>query len=135
MNGKPYHGARLVSAPYTVPRSFVDYAGMAEIVKDGIKRGLITPPLTLCDIESVKKELTAPRRNYGTGQCALCAKEYSKLSRVSVVCTPCKSAESKCPICSKMFVPYRKGRKNVSSCSTACGVELMKKTVKAKSKK
>lgn len=135
MNGKPYHGTRRATAPYVSPRFFIDYESMAQIVKEGIKKGLIIPPTTLSDIEVVKKQSNTQKRTYGTGKCVLCFKKYSKLSSTSVVCTPCKSVEIACPICSKMFVPYRKGRKNVSSCSTICGVESMKQTKRSKVKK
>jgi hypothetical protein len=135
MNGKPYHGTRRSTSPYVSQRSFIDYESMAQIVKEGIKKGLVIPPSPVTDAKDINNQLIRAKRTYGTGKCVLCSKEYTRYSNISLVCTPCKSAKASCPICSKAFVPYRKSTKNVSSCSSICGVERMKQTKRGKSKK
>lgn len=128
MNGKPYHGLKRTYAKYVSPKVSIDYEDMAKLVRQGIEKGLITPPSRLSDAVQIAKAALETKRTYGKAPCVLCGVTYSKLSTRSMVCTACKNVEVPCKICSKGFVPYRKGKRSTSTCSTKCGVELMKKT-------
>ena len=130
MNGKPYHGLRRPQTRVSSFKSNLDYEEIARIVQEGIAKGLVVPSATPCNIVEVRKQLSTPSKGFGKRDCTICGKEYIRLSSNSMVCTPCKSVEAPCAICSSPFVPYRKGRKKTSTCSTRCAVELMKQTKK-----